>query len=598
MLNPAGLGAVGVTVLLMAYPCGQGLAAEGVLDRVPASAVGFVVIRDAGSASARVDAFAKAISPAGEPVLPAPVLEIVKARFGIGEGFDPKQGFAAVMLDPGPYGLDLAAALVPLDEAEKSKYTADKVPLVLLIPGTDPAKLFALRKPTIVDGVVQFAGEDGKPRHCIQAGPYTALGANLQAVRAVAAEQAKTITGRLSAADKAFIGAHDLAVWADLKRLRPVLDAVWARRARRQQAQAGGQPPQPKLADALNLVKGNPWTRWRETLRQMDSAVAGLRFTDAGLFVDARGTFSSGSELGEVLAGYSPEEAKLLDRLPAMGYMLALGVLNAPKAPPALAAKQVDQALAASDLKRLPESAKATYRKCVLEMGNQIKAVQLCVGAGKDSRSGVRIVYVVRCDSAAKVRRLLGQLVSVTGQASGGASGSAVSLEHQPDAAKVAGRSADVIAVKVTPASPAQRKMVAAVLGGDQLRLTVVQADPHTLLIATDVDKALLDSVTASEAKGTGKLQADAAVAKALAMLPAKRTAVGVVNLRNLQPLIRAVRAAGGGKVVDINIDSDAPIAAAVSVQGRTVGVSVVVPTDTAREAVRVLSVLLTQGQD
>ncbi|MHC4718576.1 MAG: hypothetical protein ACYS5V_16525, partial [Planctomycetota bacterium] len=315
----------------------QPAAPEHVLDHVPGGVVGFVLIEHAGRVATKADAFLAAVSPPDEPILPVPVIEMIKAQVGIAEGFNPAGGFAAAMLDPKPYGIDLAE-VVAGKRRDGRKITKDMLPLVVLIPGKDPAGLFAFRKPTVVNGVVQFTGTDKTPRYCLQAGGYVALGANLEAVKAVAAATG-SIRSRLSEADKAFIKAHDLTVWVDMAKLAPALGTA-AGPPKAEAKPAGG------MLAALRALKGDPMAQWQGVLGQMASGVAGLRFAKEGLYVDARGAFRADSEMAKALAAHKPTPVKLLDRLPGPPYVLALGLLGAPKAPETLSAEGIDRILA------------------------------------------------------------------------------------------------------------------------------------------------------------------------------------------------------------------------------------------------------------
>ena len=557
---------------------------EAVLDRVPAGAVVVVVIENAGKAGANADQFLKSVSPPDEPILPATVIEMIQAQFGIGEGFEPAGGFAAALLDPKPYGLELGEIFAG-KRKDGSKITSDMVPLVVLIPGAAPAKLFALRKPTTAEGVVQFAGEDGRPRYCLEAGGHVVLGANLQAVKAVAAGGG-SIRASLSQADQAFFQSHDASVWIDAARLAPLIAMRLV--TVRGESKAGGG-----MLAALLALKGDDGAQWQAVLGQMQSAVVGLRFAKEGLYIEAAGAFRADSEMGKALAGGVPAGAGLFDRLPGPPYVLGLGVLNAPATPEKVLAGRIDAVLAAPPYQGLPDDAKARFRAAALALAGQVKSTQLHLGP---LSSPLRLAYVIRCASSADARRQVAEIVAVAAQAVAAGSDKrleGVSLTHQANAAKVAGRDADVITMSLASPTDAQRKRARALLGSESLRLVVVEAGPEALLIAQDGDaEALADAVAVAE-KGSGRIPADAGVAKALALLPAKRTAAGVLNARHLQAVVKAVRAASGGKPVDVGIDSDVPFAGAVSVEGTSVRLTIVLPTETVREVMKVVSALL-----
>jgi len=560
-------------------------APEPVLDHVPPDVVGAVVIHDVGKAGANADEFLLAVSPPDEIILPLPVVELIKARFGIGEGFNPAGGFAAFLLNPKPYGLELGEALAG-KRKDGSKITSDMVPLVILIPGKDPARMFAFRKPTAADGVVQFKGEDGRARYCMQVGGYVALGANLKAVKAVAAGT-KSIATALSKADRDFIDSHDAAVWVDTAQLAPVV-AARAVTARGPKAKGGGG-----MLAALMALKGDPGVQWNALLGQMRSAIAGLRFAKEGLYIEAGGAFRPDSEMGKALAAYTPAAPKLLDRLPGPPYTVALGMLNAPTPSKKMLSERIDRALAGPPYKDLPADARDKLRKAAVALDEQVKAVQLYFGP---ISSPMRLAYVVRCESSAKARGQFAEIMSVAVQAAEAGTDKrleGVTLKYEPNAAKVAGREADVFTMTPTKAGEAQRKRAEAVLGAEALRLVVVQAGEDVLLIAQDRDAEAIVQALAVAEKASGGIADDPNVAKVLALLPAKRTAVGVVDARRLQAVIKAVRVAGGGKPVDVEINSDVPFAGAVSLAGTSIRLTAILPTETLREVMKVVSALL-----
>ena len=579
---------------------GQAVAAErpleDVLSRVPLEVVGFLVVPHLEGMAKRVDAFAKVVSPPGEPALPAPLLELFKARFGIGEGFEPRGGLAVLMLDGRDYGLDLPRALAPPPGEQPVKITSEMVPAVALVPGANPERMFAVRKPKAVEGVVQFTGEYGKPRYCLQVGGYVALGPNLKAVRAVAAGGA-SVVGRLGEQEKAFINSHDLSLWLDGPKAGPMVRAV--------------------VLHLQQLLRSRGRTKslsgLGEWLEQMRSALVGVKFGRAGLVVNGLGTFAPDSALGKVLAAYEPAESRLLERLPGGPYVLALGVLNAPRLPAELRRRRAERFLAAEPFSRLPEPMRVLSRRTVLALGEQLQSVRLWVGRGSQSRPGVRVACVLECASATETRKLLADLARVVEAVVNlrrRQAGKPLSIRYLPGVVMVEGRQAD--AIVVVPAGQADQgrrksyalfgaggpgKAVKAVLGPGSVRLLVSQADERTVVVTLGAGDAFPGEAVRATRRGPRGLLADAAVRKALAMLPAKRTATAVMNLRRFQRLVRATRTAAGKKVlIEGDIPSDVPIAVGVRVvDGSAVGFSVVVPTETAKAVVKVISTVLAE---
>ena len=553
--------------------------APGPLKGVPADALAFVIVRNAGEVAAKVDAFAKRVSPPGEPLLPLPLLEMVKQQTAMGEGLNARGAFVAVMLDPEDYGLDLGKVVGD----PEAKLTSDQVPLVALIPGRDAGRLFAARKPVVEDGVVRFRGQDDRPRYCLQAGEHIALGANLKAVRAVAGGAAKSVAGRLGAAWAASGVGADVAVWVDARKLGGILTQLLRRSG----------PP----GTARSQV-GGPLGAGRDVLaEELDSILVTLRFGDDALAVDVRATFRAGSELGRCFQEYKVPSIQYFRRLPAGAYVASGQWLAQPKAPQAWLTRRLAAELASGPAAKLPAASKARYRKARLELDRRIQAVQLQLSftAGADGK--LRAVCVLACDSAEKVRQLVGELVGLAEEAAkaAGPGPRRARVRFQAGAATVGQRKADAIIVDLPEADA---KVIRALHGSAPLRVLLAEADGSTLVMTFGGGERFLAEALRTAAGRAGKLAGSPGVAKAMAMLPPGALGVGLLNARNLQALIKAARTAAGGQAVAVTIDTDVPFAGALHVAGGDLQLSVRLPIETVREVMKVVSALLEEDEE
>ncbi|KPK85719.1 MAG: hypothetical protein AMJ81_03005 [Phycisphaerae bacterium SM23_33] len=73
-------------------------------------------------------------------------------------------------------------------------------------------------------------------------------------------------------------------------------------------------------------------------------------------------------------------------------------------------------------------------------------------------------------------------------------------------------------------------------------------------------------------------------------MLPPRRVGTAVVNAKNLQVLLKAVKAATGGRIIPVDIASELPFAAGAGADGAELRISLRLPTETARDLVKLYS--------
>ena len=132
-----------------AKPLGPKVPAIAALKQIPAGCMGFVVVNNVNGMCGKVDEFLKSIGPGGQPFLPMSVLDLIKGQLQLGEGFNSNGPFAAVMLDPQQYGVNLMEMLdLPGAKPAPAEEKPPEVPAVILIPGKDPAKMFMGREGT------------------------------------------------------------------------------------------------------------------------------------------------------------------------------------------------------------------------------------------------------------------------------------------------------------------------------------------------------------------------------------------------------------------------------------------------------------------
>ncbi len=575
--------------------------AADVLNRVPSGCMGFLVVRNVQDLTGKIDGFIKQISPEGRPMLPGSVLDMIKNAAGLAEGFDANGSFAVVMLDPQQYGLDLVSAI---SGATTKPVKGENVPVVFVIPGTDPAKMFQAHQPVKDGQDYKLVGLGDQPGWARQVGKHVLLSPCRKALAAVATTQ-KSVAPDLSAAEKASMGRNQVMAWVNFKVVAPVLDAAIARMEKEtaeiRKATEGQEPgPVVRSEPFMMLNMTNALSQYRMLVKQINSASLGLRFVETGIFIEARGSMRPDSPMGQALAAYKHVASPLLNRLPNMPYILAVGARNAGKLPPAEQAKQIDKMLTGEPFRSLSDESKAKLRKMALAGDEQVECMQLFAGANTAGGGRLGVACVLECKSADKVREMLADVADVVADVMKVhpiTELRQLSVKYQRGLDSMGAMQLDVISIEHPELEALPEDEAAAlkvVLGEPKIRLYVAQPNPKTLVITLGGQKQFLASAIQASA-GTGKLEQDPAVAKVLAMMPKERVGVAVFSLRNMMSLVmdivKDVGAATGNEPppIDMKIESATPFAGVMSIEKTDLSLTGYVPTAPIRELVRAI---------
>ncbi len=553
------------------------VAAGEILKHIPADCMGFVVVNNANALTGKVDAFVKAISPEGQPLLPAAALDMLKGAAQLGQGFNPNAPLAAVMLDPQQYGVDLLkmGRTQPADDGAEPP----KPPLVLLIPGKDPAAVLAAHGP-VKDG--DYVKTDGKT-YWKQVGSFIVGSPNKKAVAAVAAT-AKSVAGRLSAADKALIARNDVAAWVDFKIVWPIAEVGLGGLAKMIEGQDEA---------AAKQVAG-VFAMYGTLFKQVDDLALGVRLAPTGIVVETRVTCKAGSLAAKALAAAKPVTGSLLSRLPNGPYVFAMGMRGMSTVPEDLNMKMFDQMMTGALVPGLSEENKAKLRKLAGDFQGLVDGVQVCVGGSAGGEGQIALAYVLECTSAEKVRALLPEYIESVGEiykAMEDPNIKKVVLKYHKGLETVAGGLAKVDVISV--GHPAldelgedDRAQLKAILGADKLQIMVAEADKKTLVLTLGGGKGFLTAALKTAAGSSGKIGADAGAAKALAMLPKNRMAVGLLNVGNIFKLVKKIAVALGEEPPPLEIDAPVPLAGSMSIDKNDVSMVGYIPTQTVKNVI------------
>ena len=573
-----------------------------VLKHIPAGCMAFVAVNSVEGLATKIDGFIRQISPTGGPMLPMPLLELIKAQAQLGEGFDARGGFALVMLDPQQYELDLVAAITA-----GKRVRIETVPLVFLIPGKDPAKLLAGYQPVKEGEDYRLPGLGDPPGWARQLGGYVLLSPNRKVVGAVAAAK-KSVLSELSAADKLLVARNDATVWLNFRIIGPILDAALRQmqidavdiRKRMEKGEAPFVAPQ--QACKLGMAQGMAF--YRPFIKQIEDVALAVRVPKSGIVLEAVVSYLPDSPIGKALTAYKHVPGPLLNRLPNMPYVLAFGGLSGARMPKADQAKLMDQLLVMEPFKSLPAESKAKWRQFVQTSEDLVEATQIFVGRNTTGAGKLGIAVVMQCKSAEKARLMLADSVgmmteifraSVRPGAARVPAGPVVKYHKALES--LGDRKIDVITIELPEAQPPPMlgSVMKSVFGEDKLRMLVADADDKTLVLTMGGRKEFLAAVLKTAAARGGKIGTDAEAAKSLAMLPRRRVGVGLFSLQNLASLVmdimKDMAGAQGAAPMPINLRaaSAVPFAGAVAIEKNDVRLVGYVPAESIRDVLNMV---------
>ena len=606
------IAAAGVALLLLAAgaqaqaPATLAKAPAGkVLSQIPAGSMGFVVVGNVQGLADKVDAFLKAISPAEQPLVPGKVLEMLTQSAGLREGFNAAGGFAVVMLDPQQFDIDVLEMVGlkdrPADAAAKPK---PPVPVVMMIPGKDPAKLLATHQPQAKEGHVEVK-LGGETNYALQKGEHVLLSPSLKAVRAMAAAKTTALSD-LSVSDSKFIATQDAAVWINFKVVGPIVDAALVKLEKeakgiQEQLDKGGADMNIRgPEDVFKLAIGQAAGTYREILKQLRAVGMGVKFAQSGVLISANAGYLPNSVMGKALAAYKHVPAPLLNRLPNMPYIFALGAKNEPKTPDAWAKKMIDQMFTQEPFKKLSPEAKAKWRDLMLAMEKDVTAVQMYLGGITTGDGQVGMAAVLECKSAQDLCGKLAGVVDVATEAIKTAKDEnlrKLTVKYNKGVETVGSQAVDVVVIDhpdLAGMDESAAKHMQAILGDTKIRIFVAPANKTTVAVTFGGGKAFLESVMKT-ATGTGTLHKDTAIVKALGNLPKKRMMVGVFNLGNVLTVVKNCMAAVGEEAPAIAIPSAMPFAGSASIEGTDIRLVGYFPSETISAAVNAFMSMMAQ---
>jgi hypothetical protein len=556
---------------------------HALLQRIPAGTTWFAVVNDLQAATKHLERYAGEIG-LGEPLQQAAPDGLLATMLGaarLGDGFDPTGGVAVAMLNPADVGVDLMGLLRPGAGGKP------ELPVAVFLPGKGVESVLAAWRPEKAGDNVRLVTPAG-PMFARQLGGHVVLGSSAKVVGLVA-DARKTAASELTARQRDALGRGDLALYVNMEVVAP-LAAQGLKLAKKDLHKFGPQ---------VHASTGPVLDFYARLLGQCRSALLTVRLGASALVVEEVAEFQADSAIAKILAAARPAGGPLLDRLPSLPYVLALGA-TAGGAEAGALGRKLALPLLETMYKDHPALVKRT-QDISRRMAEQIRSSQLVLGGAPRGRGLFGAAWVCRCKDAGKLQgllvdygRLLKDSMAASAPPDGRADIEAAKLVHTPKAETVAG--VPVAAVDVThPAlaemSEADRETMSKVLGESRVRIRMAAAGPRTAVIAFGGTNAFLAEALRAAQAGGG-VHKDPHVRQALEALPRKPVMVMVFNAANLWELISRGAEAMGKKVPPFDLTARTPLAVGAAIEGTSVVGTLVVPNDLTSDLVSIVQAL------
>lgn len=588
----------GVLLTVASGQTEQAAARRDVMDHIPDDALGFVVVPSVRSATDAADAFLEEtkISEHSDEFREG-VLEAISRGLTLGEGFDADGGFAIVLLNPEPLGIDieqeisrsiaqLTVSSMPgmvgvldtiFDHGPTSQPSMPRVPYAMLLPGEDVQSV--LPSATVsqdADGTtLSFANVD-QQFHAASLGDYVVVSPLSAAVEVVSEAHNRPI--KLTGAHAELIEASEAAVWADVEGVRNALGGLLEKFEQMEEPSETTTAPSTQVAD---LMEGLAALRRPsltspsalELFKQIRRTTVGLRLDQRGPRAEAVVEYEPDSEYAaaRVSCGTS---AELLDRLPDMPYMMAIGTTMQETSPETLR-RRLEHML--GEVEELDGETRGELTDLVVPLLGQVRLVQFVWGSSPEGSMGGGIfgfAGVVECDDSRKVRELLGEL-AVRGDemlAQVAETEDALAdweITHTADAETVDETSVDMLTMACGGQGSEMMMPLSMLLGSPDLNIRIAAADEtHLVLTAGGGEAMLAEALTAARA-ADGPIAQREEVAAVLGEAGAPSQAVFLFNVGTyLRSMLRMFGGMGMAPPPIMEEFTDEPVAVVVSEDG------------------------------
>jgi len=608
--------------------------AEPVLNHIPAGSLGYVIIPNIDKTIANVEKFLVNIGvgqmlglgmmpPAeeGAPPQPSMLTMLLKQNAKLGDGFNSNAGFAAVMLDPQAFGINLAK-IIERDTAAQTQPGAEaaelkkNLPFVLFVPGTSIQGVFGNYK--IVpdpDGKFSRVSLRMSEMFATTSGSYVLLSPNKAALQAVVQSQTKA-SSELGKAATDLLARSDLAYQINMKTAGPLLKKVFKVIEEKMGGELMGQGiARPSPADIASHktqtgIMKMYLSLYAQMLEQIDDVTVGVRLAQTGIVLEYLVAVKPGTNMAKTMATLpaNKQGAQILNGLPSMPYVLAAGATfgDAYAQNKAYVLDMLEEMLKTEALAKLSEEVKARNRKLTSDYADQITGYQIVLGGAPDGSGVFGLAAVVKCKDSEKVKALMAEecalaetfIVALVEDEEV----KKLRLPYSRNVEQLGSISLDAIEIlhpKLLELDEMKREKMKQVLGEDKVRILVAAADKNTVVVTFGGGMTFMGEAL-NAAPGKGPIPNDAGTKEIMKYMPKDAMILCVFNVANLMDVIRTGMVAVGGdpqaSAMIPQLTCKTPIACGVNVRGNAMHAVLYIPNELIKEGMQKVMMMLMAG--
>ncbi len=570
-----------------ASPAAPIVKAQPILEAIPAGSMGYVVVPSVKGTFASVNKMLQEIGVAD--MLAAmgvgDLLDTMKSESKLGAGFNAEGGFAAVMLDPQAFGIDLVKAM------DNKDGNAPELPFVLFVPGSSVKDVFSEYEMAAEGAYTKVQLRMG-PMLAGQLGGYVILSPMAKALDAVVKAEKKA-AAEVSKDRADVLAKTDVGMQINMKVAGPLYLAVMNK------AVAMQQPDMPK---EMSTLMTSILPMYGRIITQIDSLTITLNFArSGGIVFDEYVTVVPDSPLGKVMASFKSSGQGLVDRLPNLPYVLALGSEGTAKDPNGVQMEMLDALVKA--LPNLSDASRANIKKICAGFDDQVTGGQLVIGGAPEGSGVMGLAWVIACKDSDAVKQLLSDssetILAVIKEVAKDNKAD-VTIAYKKDADKLEAMSVDTITLgsaKMEKMEADDKAEMKALLGQDSLVFYVTAPDKNTVVVTFGGDKKMLQEAVKT-AKTGGTIAKDAQVAEVLKALPKPLHGMALLNVGNLWQLIGKGAAAvnKADQVPPISLEAKTPLAMGVGFSGSTAQITFFLPNSLLKEGLEIFKQFMMMG--
>ncbi len=524
--------------------CSAGLAQEAktsdILKQIPSGNIGFLAVNSVKGSTSDVDKFLAdvGLNQMLKAQMPDGLLALMKKNLNLGEGFNPDNGFAAVVMDMGT-DYDWSAAM----KADKPDCIDC---MVIIVPGKDLDSTFTNLKDAKKETVGKFVKTTfaGGERYTFVKGGYIYICTSDKTLQTVL-DAKGTAASEVSKDASAVLGRSDIGVFVNLKAGAPIMKAFMEKAA----AEAKG----PQADMAKQILKSV-----QEAMEQVSAVTFAARTGKTGLVLEEFVEYLPESKLGKGMAALKGGDVKsLLGKLPNNSPVLAFGSVKPPTMTDEATIKNCvagfEKAIAAATRGTVDAKMGEKLGKLMTDFNGQVTGIQFVLGQAPADSGLFGMAVVMNCADAEKVKGLLEQsadfskdLIKVFAEKEKDIAD--LEVKYTKDAAKEGKLSIDTLEFthpELANMPEDVKPMMKSFLGEEQVRLMVTAPDAKTVVVTFGGSTKFM-AEAAKAAKSGGTMPADKGLAQVMPEMPKNLVMIGTLNGANLMDMITKGMAASG----------------------------------------------------